>query len=199
MDIQIDISAGGCLLLALMCMVIPVEWLLAAVIAAVIHEASHLLAVKLCGGTVPSVRIGSNGAVMESTSMESWKKLICVLAGPAGSFAVLIVSAYFPRMAVCALAQGVYNLLPLYPLDGGRALRCAASILFPEVVGNSIIAIVEWMTIVIVCGAGVLGTYALKLGFLPLIAAGLFARKHLPGKIPCKDGFHRVQYCYHIQ
>ena len=198
MDIRIDLKPLDCLLLALMCMVVPLEWLLASVAAAAVHEAFHLLAVNLCGGTVYSVRIGGSGAVMDSALTEGWKELLCILAGPAGSFAVMLVSAWFPRTAVCALVQGVYNLLPVYPLDGGRAVRCVTSMLFRETTGRTIDSALEWMTVILVCVSGVAGTCVLDLGYLPLLMAGIFSLKHLPGKIPCKDGRFRVQYRYHI-
>ena len=199
MDVSIDLKPQDYVLLALISMVVPLDWLLASGAAAAMHEASHLLAVVICGGSVHSLRIGTHGAVMESSPMDAWKELISILAGPAGSFVVLLCSEYFPKTAVCALLQGIYNLLPVYPLDGGRAVRCVTSILFREGTGNRIAVILEWMTVIFVCGVGVIYTMILKLGYIPLVMAAFFMLKHLPGKIPCKDGFHRVQYRYHIQ
>lgn len=197
MDVRIDLKPQDCFLLALMCMVVPVKWLLAMVAAAAAHEASHLLAVIFCGGKVYSVRIGGTGAVMESAPMERWKELLCILAGPAGSFVLLFFSVWFPGTAVCGFVQGIYNLLPVYPLDGGRAVQCIASMFFPSTEDKAV-SVAARITIILICSAGIVGTCVMKLGFLPLLASVLFAMKHLPGKIPCKDGLHRVQYRYHI-
>lgn len=56
--------------------------------------------------------------------MAAWKEALCALAGPVGSFSVVLLAEYFPEAALFGLVQGLYNLLPVYPLDGGRILRC---------------------------------------------------------------------------
>lgn len=61
--------------------------------------------------------------------MSPGRELLCVLAGPAVSFSLLALARFFPRIAICGLVQGIYNLLPIYPLDGGKALRCMVSLL----------------------------------------------------------------------
>ena len=61
---------------------------------------------------------------MHADGMSTTKTLICVLAGPIGSLLLLLYIRWIPRIAFCALVQTIYNLLPIYPLDGGRAIRC---------------------------------------------------------------------------
>lgn len=61
---------------------------------------------------------------METLPMSTGRELIAVLAGPAASLLLLSLVRVFPRVAICGLIQGIYNLLPIYPLDGGKALRC---------------------------------------------------------------------------
>ena len=60
---------------------------------------------------------------METASMSPVREAICALAGPLGSFSLLLISEYFPEAAVCGLIQGAYNLIPIFPLDGGRVVR----------------------------------------------------------------------------
>ena len=43
---------------AFLILALPLDWLLAAVTAAIVHELFHLLAVVLCGGRVIGIRIG---------------------------------------------------------------------------------------------------------------------------------------------
>ena len=59
--------------------------------------------------------------------MTAGGELLCALAGPFGSLLLALLLRHVPELAICGLIQGVYNLLPLYPLDGGRALRCLFS------------------------------------------------------------------------
>lgn len=113
------------LLLALLLLTLPVSWIIAAVLAAVFHELCHLLVLKCCHISVYKLRIRAGGAVLDTGSMGDREELLCTLAGPAGSFLLLGLVHITPRIAMCGLVQGLFNLLPLGDLDGGRAVRCA--------------------------------------------------------------------------
>ncbi|MGM9605354.1 MAG: metalloprotease [Faecousia sp.] len=110
-------------------MTIPLRWIFAAFLAALAHELGHYWAVRLLGGTVSGADISIHGARMEVFPMSPGRELLCVLAGPVVSFSLLALAHFFPRIAICGLIQGIYNLLPIYPLDGGKALRCTISLL----------------------------------------------------------------------
>ena len=123
--VRVDVSA--CLMGAFLLLTLPLNWLLSALAAAAFHELCHGAAILLLGGRIWGVRIGSGGAVMETEPLSSGKELVCALAGPAGSLLLVLTFRIFPRVAVCALVQGAFNLLPVFPLDGGRAaLRSGA-------------------------------------------------------------------------
>lgn len=112
---------------AAMLLMLPLPWLMAAVLAAAFHELCHLAAVAALGGRVYSLMVGPVGAVMEASLPSPRRELLAALAGPAGSFCLAALHPLAPHLALCALVQGAFNLLPLYPLDGGRALRCLLS------------------------------------------------------------------------
>ena len=111
------------ILLALLLLVLPIRWLVAAVLAAAFHEGCHMAAVYLLGGRCEGIRLSAWGARMEASLSGFRRELLAVLAGPAGSLLLLSLYRVLPRVAVCAAVQGFYNLLPIEPLDGGRALR----------------------------------------------------------------------------
>ena len=123
-NFRFAISPSACILAAMMLLLLPLRWIICALIAAVFHEICHALAVYFCGGKIEELSVGDRGAVMRADALHPVKKLICVLAGPIGGLLLVLLVRWIPRIAFCALVQSAYNLLPIYPLDGGRALRC---------------------------------------------------------------------------
>lgn len=124
---KIYISPGACILAAFLLLAVPLKWLLAAWMAAIIHELCHIAAIHACGGSVCEIKVGAGGAILETASMTAGRELLCALAGPLGSLLLTLLLRHLPELAICGLIQGIYNLLPLYPLDGGRSLRCLFS------------------------------------------------------------------------
>ena len=115
------------LLGALWVLLLPPLWGLGALFAAAVHELCHLMAVLLCGGQILEFSIEPLGARMRITPLSPGREALCALAGPVGSFCLLLLAERFPETAICGLIQGGYNLLPIYPLDGGRFLACLFS------------------------------------------------------------------------
>lgn len=103
-------------------LLVPLRWLAACYLAAIFHECCHIAALKLLKQRVRRITIGLTGALIQTGPLEPWEELLCALAGPAGSLLLLWLSTLYPELAACGLVQGAWNMLPFYPLDGGRAL-----------------------------------------------------------------------------
>lgn len=119
----ICLDGSVCVLWAVLLLTLPLPWVLGAILAGAFHEFCHLAALILTGTTVYSIRIGFRGAKIETGSMDPRIEFICAAAGPAGSLFLLLFLRQIPRIALCAAVQGIFNLLPWYPMDGGRILR----------------------------------------------------------------------------
>ena len=74
------IDAAACILAALGILLLPLNWILAGLIAAGVHELCHLLAVVAMGGRIWEFRLCAGGAVMEATPMSTGRELLCELA-----------------------------------------------------------------------------------------------------------------------
>ncbi len=172
--VRTEVYFYGCFLL----LMLPLRWLLAWLAAAAFHELCHYLAVVLCGGHVNRILLGIHGAVMEVTPISPAKECICALAGPAGGLLLLVFARWIPLTAVCAFLQSVYNLLPVFPLDGGRAVRCFIKRWLPNAFGVRLGQWVEWIALTLPILAGLYAAMVLNLGIIPLFAAAVLLIKY---------------------
>lgn len=193
--IQIQLDAFALVLLAAGLLILPLPWIGAAFLAGAVHELSHWAAVCLCGGRICRLRVGVRGAVMDAPPMTEGKKLLCALAGPIGGLCLLLIGRHMPRTALCAAIQSTYNLLPVCPLDGGRALESLASRLFPQRIAHSICRFAAAATCVFILLLGAYTTFVWRVGILGLLIA-ITAVARIRGnsrKTPCKVGQFTIQ------
>ena len=116
-------EAGFWIVLGLMLLLFPFRFLLGIFLAAFVHEVGHILAIHFTGGRVLGIRLRGWGARIECSPMEPGKAAICALAGPGAGALTVFAWRWFPELAVAGLVQTIFNLLPVYPLDGGQAVR----------------------------------------------------------------------------
>ena len=166
---SIQISGAMMLSGALMLLVLPLQWVAAVFAAASWHELCHIFAVRLCGGSIHSMNVGDSGTIMECRLMTPGREVICVLAGPFGSLLLLTVVTWLPRTALCGCFHGLYNLIPIYPLDGGRALRTASFTLLPRQRAETLCTVIAYVVTVLFVILALVGTFVLNLGAFPLL------------------------------
>lgn len=159
-------------------LVIPIKWMLAWIAAAILHELFHILALKLCGFQILSVSLGTMGAKIDTDAETGVKSILCALAGPMAGFLLLLFARRIPMIALCGLFQSAANLLPIYPLDGGRALHNLIFLFFQKQRANKIVFLIERIAWIMLFAISVFGVLRLHLGLLPVFAVlMLFLRK----------------------
>ncbi len=120
---KVRIAGGFWIVGAMWLLLIPLPWVAGCLLAATVHELGHFLAIRGSGGRVRCLELGPTGARIVTDAMDSRQELFCAAAGPLAGSLVILLWRWFPQAAVAAVVQTVFNLLPVYPLDGGRILR----------------------------------------------------------------------------
>ena len=177
-------STGGFwLILGALLLAASLRLLFWAAVAAAVHELGHVAAVRALGGRVGSFRLTGVGAVIQprrERMFSSGAECLVALAGPAASVLLAIGAAAWGRhfggadaylLTGVSLALGVFNLLPIGPLDGGRILRAVASRWAGPDAGDRVCGL---LTKVLAAGLAALGVWVLgKSGnFTLLLCAG---------------------------
>ncbi len=138
--LALHVDASFCFFLALMLLLLPLPWVLAAAVAAVVHESFHAAALCLLGGRIYALHFGAGGIQMETDTLTHGKELLAAMAGPLGSAVLILLAPWLPRLAICGAVHCFYNLLPLFPMDGGRILRSGIALCFPGKKGRRLFA-----------------------------------------------------------
>ena len=165
---RLELRPGFVTLCILVCFFFPASLLWPFLLLGTLHELGHLAALSVCAVPVEGVRLGFFGAVIHAGPMSLGQEAFCALAGPAANlFAFWTLRRAWPGAAVASLALGLCNLLPIRPLDGGRALWAFSARLLPLPAAMAISGAAEALTL---CALGI-GALILSRRFGPLPAA----------------------------
>ena len=125
---SLDIRPGAVALLAGLYFLLPLRWCARLALAVTVHELGHVAALVLCGAEI-------YGLALRCEPPEcAVRTIAAAISGPAagvGLFCILRGLGY-PEGADLSLLYTCVNLLPVLPLDGGRALQAAAAALAGE-------------------------------------------------------------------
>ncbi len=131
---RVQVTGGFVLLTAWFVLANGWEPLVTVLGAAVFHELGHWTVLHLLGAKAAALRLSVLGAAMEVDSgrLSYGGELAAVLAGPAANLLVALVltalgGERWPAAVGANLVLCAFNLLPVRPLDGGRALYLLVS------------------------------------------------------------------------
>lgn len=128
LQFAVDFTAPA--LLALLSIVLPRRALLRTVLAALLHECAHLLAIAAAGESPQRMRVSAAGLRLEmrGTAICPVRRMAVILAaGPAANLlaALCFQHSGMPESAAANLSLALFNLLPYPATDGGSLLCCA--------------------------------------------------------------------------
>ena len=153
-----------------------VGFILALFACVVLHEFGHALAARRFGINTRSIVLLPIGgiAAIEKTPEDPRQEILIALAGPAVSFGIagllwvalmaggnvppvtldLSEAGFLQRLMVVNLLLGAFNLLPAFPMDGGRVFRALLSMRLGQVRATRIAAIVAQAAAVLLAVVG---------------------------------------------
>lgn len=142
--------------------------------AALAHELGHLTAMWAVGADVRTLRLTPSGPVIEYSGLCSRRQEMgLIAAGPGAGLVFALVcfwlgTAYFSYAGAIALLATLFNLLPVYPMDGGRLLRLLLEEAMPERTAAVVVRLCGNL-----CALGVIFT-GLWIGSVAAAAAGIW-------------------------
>lgn len=143
-------------------------WVPIAFLFVLIHELAHAGAIAMFGfGSSQIILGGMGGLTINARRAKPWQDMIISLAGPASSFVLAYLSvlvfrnfeiartdpmlaAFIPLFMRANIWWGVFNLIPVPPLDGGHATRSFFSIFLRD---RTAFMISTW--IALIAGGGI--------------------------------------------
>ena len=137
-----------------------------------IHELGHVAALMVYRIPIRSFHIQFAGAVIRHGLCTYGREFVCAAAGPLAN-GILFLCAYrrFPEPAILSCLMGMANLLPIFPLDGGRMLRSVLLIRMEEADAIRVMHCVTFATCSFLMVAACCLTMAIKIGIWPIFAA----------------------------
>ena len=182
---------GVYIFLAVALILVPIKWLLAWLTAALLHELFHILFLWICGGSVTSVELGFMGAKIYTDDLSGLKMSVCALAGPLAGALLALTIRITPRLALCGAIQSIYNLVPLYPFDGGRAVKGIAEQFLSGGTAVKFLRIWENTVLLLLSAFALFSIFFFQMGIFLLVWVSVLVYKNK--KIPCKGKRLRVQ------
>ena len=192
-ELHFALYPSSYLMLCAFFLLLPLPWVMAWMLASLFHECCHLLALKMMGQPVYSIILTLHGAKIHTAALSWGQEAVAAWAGPLGELLLAGFYRVYPELAVCSIFGALYNLLPLYPLDGGRAVQAVLSGLLPLQTAESIGNRRGWLVLLALAGGSVFLWTRYGFGPVPLLFVFFLGIKTGKVTYPCKHPRYLLQ------
>lgn len=162
-------APGFYIYMALLLLLVPLRWLGAIALSILVHELGHILALRWMKVPVNAVHINPMQIRLLTAPLEPLQETVCAAAGPLAGLALVLLAKWLPATALCAAFHCLYNLLPIYPADGGRVFSGFAKLLFSDGTACRVIKTVEYLVGGLLAAISVYAAFVLELRLLPVV------------------------------
>lgn len=166
---EIDLRPGFCVFVILLAALDRGGALLPLAGAMLLHELGHAAVMLACGADLRRLTLRFADLRIEARGMSYRQELLCALAGPAVNLLCgVLLRANASAFAAYSLVLGLYNLLPVWPLDGGRAVLCALLCRLPPARAERLGRMGSFAVCGALLAAGLWLLFVRRAGFWPL-------------------------------
>jgi membrane-associated protease RseP (regulator of RpoE activity) len=116
---------------------------------------------------------------MQTPPLTYPQELAAAAAGPLSSFLLVLIFPAVPRAALYSVCLGLFNLLPIPGLDGGKMLSALLHMHRCDTSADHISGLVGSLTAGAVCSLAVFLSIRFSLGLWPVFVAALFLLRTL--------------------
>ncbi len=132
-----------------------IAFILLIFLCVILHEFGHAMAARFFGIQTPDITLLPIGGVARLQRMpdEPWQELVVAIAGPLVNVVIAGIlipvlglrldaelmeklaspsGAILPKVAVVNVMLVIFNLIPAFPMDGGRVLRSLLAMIMPH-------------------------------------------------------------------
>lgn len=138
---KIDVNFGFVLITILICFLYKINIYFIFIISILLHEMAHMIVGVWLGLKIKKIMFNPLGVCLEfigyRENKKTIKKIIINLSGPLFNFIFAIIISHLNieyklkiDLFYTNLLLGIFNLLPIIPLDGGKILKEILSIKF---------------------------------------------------------------------
>lgn len=131
------------------------------------HEAGHVVALLACKGRIKLLKLSAFGMVMVpyDDNLSMTEEMLFVLAGPAVNIIISMATLPFhnekmAQISALSLLLGMFNLIPVSSLDGGKALSNFLMLYFNE---ETVVKAMRVITVIMLIGLSIVGVVMLKI------------------------------------
>jgi Zn-dependent protease len=143
-------------------------------IAAALHEFGHYLVLRRMNKQPTRLTLSCSGIAMETPPLGYREELIAAAAGPLVSFLLGLVFPVAPLTALYSVCLGLFNLLPIPGLDGGRILTALLHMRFHPETADRLSCLVGLLSATTVCMISLILSIRFSLGLWPVLVSALF-------------------------
>lgn len=138
-----------------------------------LHELCHIISAYVFGSVCNEITISPAGmcASLDLDRLSLFQKIIVVLSGPLFNILFGIITGN-----EISIALGIFNLLPVYPLDGGRILSLTIGYAIGTLRANRYVSSVSMAVCYLLVALGII-QLSLFMGNISLLVVGIYIFK----------------------